>query len=81
MNMLLPVDFLLEKGARLEGEDLAGDDGEGFPGLGVAAGTIPLQALISIQINYHSFNGCGKFRDVVAAYSEHGLGIKVEVVV
>lgn len=39
---LLPVDFLLEKDARLEGEDLAGGDGEGFPGLGVAAEPIML---------------------------------------
>lgn len=34
--MLLPVDFLLEESARFEGENLAGGDGEGFAGLGIA---------------------------------------------
>jgi hypothetical protein len=34
----VPVDFLLEKGARLEGQYHVGVDGEGFTGIGVASG-------------------------------------------
>jgi len=40
--MLLPAELLLENDARLEGEELAGGDGEWFAALGVATLSVVL---------------------------------------
>ena len=47
-GILLPADLLFENGTRLEGENLAGGDGEGVTGLGVA--TDPVVLLVDDEL-------------------------------
>ena len=77
VKTLLPVEFLLEDDTRLEGENLAGGDGEGFTGLRVATGTIVL--LIDDELaetgDLDVLAGGKRFLDDVQDGLHHTLGL------